>query len=489
MAIEGTLETFQLPEILQMIAAQRKTGILTVQGESDIVAVSFKDGQVVAADALNQTVEEGLGQILASQGLVSPRDFAAVTAEHESGGKRLLDLLLERGHVHRGQLLEALRLQTYRLLLQLLMWERGEFKFYAGDEVAFEEGFYAISVEELLIRSLSDLGEDGHGATVPDLESYYELLPGGPAIRFVAGEGTPPADGSAVWLAPEDRPLVERLDGVTSARSLAADTGLGEYRVLFTLYRLLRAGAVRLVRRDATLHGQRFPPAAPGRPGLAPPAPSARPVPPGSAGRPAASAPSGAGAGAVASSPADVELLHGLEPELPAAEPARRRGRVVTLQMPAKRISGVAAVLPPLVALGMLAVLLAAPAFAPRGLLLPFPWQDANRQALEGSQRSARYLQLDRAARTFFLLEGHYPDRPDELVSLGLIGEGALRDPSGNPFQYSSDALSYQLQPLRDGRPDEERGVREAVTGDFLLDPDFLRLPERPERQPLVLLD
>src|SRR5688500_15975344 len=87
MAIEGNLEVFQLPEILQMIAAQRKTGILTVQGESDIVAVSFKDGQVVAADALNQTVEEGLGQVLASQGLVNPRDFAAVSAEHEGGGQ------------------------------------------------------------------------------------------------------------------------------------------------------------------------------------------------------------------------------------------------------------------------------------------------------------------------------------------------------------------------------------------------------------------
>ena len=62
MAIEGNLEVFQLPEILQMIAAQRKTGILTVQGESDIVAVSFKDGQVVAADALGTGVVLDHGQ-------------------------------------------------------------------------------------------------------------------------------------------------------------------------------------------------------------------------------------------------------------------------------------------------------------------------------------------------------------------------------------------------------------------------------------------
>src|ERR1044072_6722772 len=61
MAIEGSLETCQVPEILQMISAQRKTGILTVQGEADIVTISFKDGHVVAADALNQTGEGGGG--------------------------------------------------------------------------------------------------------------------------------------------------------------------------------------------------------------------------------------------------------------------------------------------------------------------------------------------------------------------------------------------------------------------------------------------
>src|SRR5258705_7030584 len=207
MAIEGSLETFQLPEILQMISAQRKTGILTVQGEADIVAISFKDGHVVAADALNQTVEEGLGQILASQALVSPRDFAAVSAEHDGGGKRLLDLLLERGLVERGQLLEALRLQTYRLLLQLQRWDQGDFKFYSGDEVAFEEGFYAISVEELLIRSLSDLGEDGQVGGPPDLAVAYERVAGAPPIRY-HGIDSSASEGSGVWIAGEDRPLV-----------------------------------------------------------------------------------------------------------------------------------------------------------------------------------------------------------------------------------------------------------------------------------------
>src|SRR5436305_10684307 len=153
MAVEGTLDLFKLPEILQLVSQQRKTGILTVQGQQDIVAISFLNGRIVAADALNQTLEEGLSQILLKEGMISAPDLARAVSEHQASGGRLIDLLVERRYVERSQILEALRLQTYRLLEQLLRWSQGDFKFYSGDEVSYEEGFVPISVEELLINA------------------------------------------------------------------------------------------------------------------------------------------------------------------------------------------------------------------------------------------------------------------------------------------------------------------------------------------------
>lgn len=153
MAVEGTLDLFKLPEILQLVSQQKKTGILTVQGQQDIVAISFLNGRIVAADALNQTLEEGLSQILHKEGMISAPDLARAASEHQAAGGRLIDLLVERRYVERSQILEALRLQTWRLLEQLLSWRQGDFKFYSGDEVSYEEGFDPISVEELLINT------------------------------------------------------------------------------------------------------------------------------------------------------------------------------------------------------------------------------------------------------------------------------------------------------------------------------------------------
>ena len=168
MTLEGDLRFFRLTDVLLRAGNQQRTGILTVQGEQDIIAVSFLHGQIVAADALNQSVEEGLGGVLGSQGLVDRETFLQVVADHQSGGERLTELLVARGLVNRRQLLEALRVQTYHLLLELLRWREGEFKFYAGNEVSYEEGFAPISIEELLVRAMRDIGgEAGLGEEVP----------------------------------------------------------------------------------------------------------------------------------------------------------------------------------------------------------------------------------------------------------------------------------------------------------------------------------
>src|ERR1700687_4373908 len=101
MAVEGSLDLFSLPEILQMISQQGKTGILTIQGQQDIVAISFLAGRIVAADSLAHTVEEGLAKLLVSEGLLSAAELARAGAEHHAGGGRLPAPPGGRGEPHR----------------------------------------------------------------------------------------------------------------------------------------------------------------------------------------------------------------------------------------------------------------------------------------------------------------------------------------------------------------------------------------------------
>jgi hypothetical protein len=433
MALEGTLQLFSLPEVFKMVGAQRKTGILTVQGEHDIIAVSFLQGEVVAADALNQTVEDGLGQILLRQGLVSAERFSALSAEHQSGTQRLVDLLVQRGVLDRGQLLDALRLQTFQLLVQVLGWKTGEFKFYGGDEVSYEEGFVPLTVEEVLLRVAAE-----SGARVPEpgdvlarTHAADTQLGSGAGLRYPEGMGP---------LSAEEEGVVGLFDGRRSLEELAQLTGLGGFKIRYAAYRLEQGGLV-------------------GRAG----------------GRGAAAAPAPAEARSALEATGPVLL----EPVAPPAVRIDAGADTLLVRGLSWLGLGVAA----------LAALVVARAPSPQ-LALPFPWLASQRGLLVDVQRDAQYARIDRAARTFFLVDGRYPEGFEAMVERGLLAPGDARDPAGLPLRWLAEDVHYSVVPIdTQGRGDEEKGLAEAITGDFLLDPEFVAKPDGSDQVPLVLLD
>ena len=405
MAVEGTLDLFQLPEILQLISQQKKTGILTVQGQNDIVAISFLAGRIVAADALNQTMEEGLTRVLVAEGMLTPPELARAMAEHPSAGGRLIDFLVERQYVTRQRLLAALRLQTYGLIEQLLRWDQGDFKFYSGEEVSYEEAFVPITVEELLLNA-------GNASSRERREPAPAPQPARPASPPPLRAVPPPGPS------PSPPPVAPSRPAPVAPAAPAAGTRLAE------------------------------------------PVPIRRPVP--------------------AAVPPPVPTA-----EPPAAVPAAfRKMKVEQLAVPLS-FRAVARLLALIPAALLVLVLLTEPGL----LLLPFPWEDAQRQGLAQEQRSALYLKIDRAAKTFFLLEARFPDRLAQLQQLDLLAASDLHDSQNRELRYSVREESYKVQPVdAKGAPIPGAETTDAVTGNFLLDSEFISLS--PDAQaPLVLLD
>ncbi len=375
--LEGGLDRFRIPEILRGIAGDQRTGILTVQGEEDMIAISFLEGEVVAADALSQTVEEVLARILVERGLVSREDFSALEDAVQEG-ERLIDLLVERRYLTRAQVLEALRLQTLQLIRQVLEWRHGEFKFYGGDEVSYEEGFVPIAVEQLL---------------------------GQPAR----------AEARAAASRPAPSPL---------------PTQGGE-----------------LLEFTPSRRGSRPAPASPVATKV-PFSPPRKPAP-------------------------------------PTAMPEERpRPAAWQLTLPLDEVRTWSC---RILAMGLGVLVVSVFLSSPARLLLPF--QARQRLALEDRIRTSTYLRLERAAKTFFLLDGHFPDRLEDLERRGLIAAADQLDPRGRTLGYSATDVDYQILPIEAGQPLAQLGWAGRIAGNFMLDPQFAAAAPRAAEQPLVLLD
>lgn len=467
---EGELQKVALPQVLESIAAIRSSGILTVQGEDDIVAISFLNGGVVAADALNQTVEEGLGAALQESEVISAENFVAAAREHQGGSSGSLgDLLVERGLISRDDLLRGLRQQTYRLMVQVLSWRRGEFKFYEGDEVSYEDGFQPLTVDEILARSL----EEAASADLPELDAVYSGTTPPEPVKILGRDGD--GQGAGTWLRQEQVAFLTGLDGESTAAAIADAQRLSSYESRYALYRLQQLGLL----SDAS--GQPEPAIETRRPV----AETRRPV-------------------AETRRPAEEPLPAVLEK--PAAEPSLRAE--IFLPPEPGDLAGIEADQEPAVPAGppkaerwigpaLAALFLAAlvwslvprPGSAVLGAsLLPFTWQDDQRGAFERQVRQSLFLRIDRAAKIYFLVDAHYPDSLEDLAEAGLLSPADLYDPTGYPLAYTTDEVGYRIYVDTPDGSGEDLDATESITGDFLLDPQWLQLATS-ERAPLVLLD
>ena len=71
MALVGTIKDFGLADILQLIGLQRKTGLLTLEHDTDMVTVKFLEGAVVGADTSTRNLEDLLGSVLVRTGRIT----------------------------------------------------------------------------------------------------------------------------------------------------------------------------------------------------------------------------------------------------------------------------------------------------------------------------------------------------------------------------------------------------------------------------------
>ncbi len=160
MALEGTLRDFSLADIFQLIGLQRKTGVLSLRSEEDVVTVSFVDGKVVGADSVNKRIEDRLGQVLLRTGLMTPDELEIALQEQMETLERLGRILLRRGTLQRDQLRTALQQQILQIIYRVFRWQDGDYQFSQETSVDYDAELTSpITAESVLMEGARMLDE------------------------------------------------------------------------------------------------------------------------------------------------------------------------------------------------------------------------------------------------------------------------------------------------------------------------------------------
>jgi hypothetical protein len=174
--LQGNIEKFTLPEILQLIAAGRKSGTLGIQRDDSIVMIYFENGDVVYGYGPRQTFH--LGQLLREKKKLTDtqlEEAIAMQAKAENS-KRLGEILIGKGFIDRADLESVVHQQIEQLLFSLLSWQNGSFKFYENQFPTQEEITVRLSVENVILEGLRRLDEKNMiQEALPDLDAVYVI--------------------------------------------------------------------------------------------------------------------------------------------------------------------------------------------------------------------------------------------------------------------------------------------------------------------------
>jgi hypothetical protein len=174
--LQGNIEKFTLPEILQLIAASRKSGTLGIQKEDSIVMIYFDRGEIIYGYGPRQTFH--LGQLLKQRGLITSEqlDQAVAIQAKTDNTKRLGAILVGREYIDRADLEKVVQEQVEELLYSLLSWQTGSFKFYEDQFPTDEEVTVRLSAENVILEGLRRIDEwNLIQETLPDFDIVYTI--------------------------------------------------------------------------------------------------------------------------------------------------------------------------------------------------------------------------------------------------------------------------------------------------------------------------
>ncbi|HKZ56038.1 MAG TPA: DUF4388 domain-containing protein [Anaerolineales bacterium] len=238
MAIKGNLRDFNVTQLFNLINLARKTGTLTLEGQSESAWVSFREGKLIFAHIGKE--DSTLPGILLKGGLINPSQLRAIKTHAASKSDKELGLMLiNAGYVSQQDILNSIRQYILDIVYQLFTWLDGFFRFDTDVLPPEDRISIRLNLENVIIegarrsREWEQLQEE-----IPNLDM---------SLNFV---NRPGANIRDVNLNVEEWKVVSYVNPKNTIRQIARATRMSDLDMRRVVYGLLQAGLVEIVRPE-----------------------------------------------------------------------------------------------------------------------------------------------------------------------------------------------------------------------------------------------
>jgi hypothetical protein len=236
MSLKGDLRTMPLPDVLQWVAAGRKTGTLHVSRHSIQKRIILREGSIFSS--WSNDPRESLGQFLIRLGLLTEEQLFRALLAQEEKGRLLGSILVADGVLGEDALRTALKAKAEETVYDLFLWPSGLFEFHEGEIPDDLLITFETPVTPVILEGIRRVDEwQRICAVFPTLETTFKA--GGPL----------PADASGV-----DRQLVALAASGRNLAEMSLELRRSEFETAALVFDLHARGHVLVDRVAAPIH-------------------------------------------------------------------------------------------------------------------------------------------------------------------------------------------------------------------------------------------
>lgn len=258
MALAGTLRDFGLPDIVQLIGLQRKTGTLFLKSEGETVKVLFDGGNIVGAESSVARPSDRIGNALVSQGSITKDQLDQALSVQKQTMQRLGHVLISEDMVSEDVLRQAVEAQLFQVVFRLFRWREGEYNFEVANNVDYEKmGSVSLGADFILMEGIRMVDEwPIIERRIPSMASVFKKVVDPDQVQTKGEEGdldgllsslgSSQTGGNKIALSGDELMVYNAVDGRKSCTELVESTPLHDFAVCRTLLDLMDRDVVAL---------------------------------------------------------------------------------------------------------------------------------------------------------------------------------------------------------------------------------------------------
>jgi hypothetical protein len=257
MALAGTLKDFGLPDIVQLIGLQRKTGTLHLKHSGETVKVIFEGGSIVAGESSIARPSDRIGNALVMQGAITQDQLDQALSVQKQTMQRIGHVLLSEGIVSEETLRKAVEAQLYQVVFRLFRWREGDYNFETQNTVDYERtGAVSLGADFVLMEGIRMVDEwPIIERRIPSMSAVFRKVVDPSQVSSKGGDDeldgiiagmSSSATSSKLSLSGDEMMVYNAVDGKKSCQQIVDSTPLHDFAVCRALLDLMDRDVVAL---------------------------------------------------------------------------------------------------------------------------------------------------------------------------------------------------------------------------------------------------